>query len=329
MRGMDTVGYDVDGVAVEVRRSAKRRRTVSAYRQDDGSVVVLVPARLSRAEEREWVATMVARLDKQDRRRRPSDDKLDERAQQLSREHLEGLARPTSVRWVDNQRQRWGSCTPADGTIRLSSASRACRRASSTTCCCTSWPTCWSHDHSAAFWELVDRYPRAERAKGYLEGSRPGPALAGPDVGRRRADATALGRRTPTTSRPGQTWPSRARASRTSSSSDGSSLGRSSAGHQRTSDDSSLTAVAAAGSATARNRTSRWRVPVAAAERHLVDVELHRDGVEVEPRRARTPRWPRAGGRRQVAVARLDVTAELEPRPRLRVQGQQHLAAVG
>jgi len=24
------------------------------------------------------------------------------------------------VRWVDNQRSRWGSCTPADRTIRLS-----------------------------------------------------------------------------------------------------------------------------------------------------------------------------------------------------------------
>ena len=34
----------VDGVTVEVRRSAKRRRTVSAYRQE-GRLVVLVPAR--------------------------------------------------------------------------------------------------------------------------------------------------------------------------------------------------------------------------------------------------------------------------------------------
>jgi hypothetical protein len=36
----------VDGVTVEVRRSAKRRRTVSAYRQE-GRLVVLVPARMS------------------------------------------------------------------------------------------------------------------------------------------------------------------------------------------------------------------------------------------------------------------------------------------
>ena len=40
---------------VEVRRSARRRRTVSAYRDGD-KTVVLVPSRLSKAEEEQWVA---------------------------------------------------------------------------------------------------------------------------------------------------------------------------------------------------------------------------------------------------------------------------------
>ena len=39
---------------VEVRRSARRRRTVSAYRDGDRTVV-LIPARMTRAEERDWV----------------------------------------------------------------------------------------------------------------------------------------------------------------------------------------------------------------------------------------------------------------------------------
>jgi hypothetical protein len=39
---------------VEVRRSQRRRRTVSAYR-DGERVVVLIPDRFSRAEEMEWV----------------------------------------------------------------------------------------------------------------------------------------------------------------------------------------------------------------------------------------------------------------------------------
>src|SRR5215213_9267862 len=54
--------------AVEVRRSARRRRTVSAYRDGDRTVV-LIPARFSKAEERRWVAEMLARLQARDLRR--------------------------------------------------------------------------------------------------------------------------------------------------------------------------------------------------------------------------------------------------------------------
>ena len=106
--------------AVEVRRSRRRKRTVSAYR-DGEKIVVMIPARMTRAEEKDWVTTMVARVTRAERRRRPSDEDLQVRAARLSRKYLDGLAEPTSVRWVANQRARWGSCTPADGTIRVSS----------------------------------------------------------------------------------------------------------------------------------------------------------------------------------------------------------------
>jgi predicted metal-dependent hydrolase len=155
---------------VEVRRSRRRRRTVAAYRHDDGQIVVLIPARLSKAEEQEWVAMMVARIEKQESRRKPSDEALERRALQLSARYLEGLARPESVRWVENQEQRWGSCTPSTGSIRLSHRLQGM----------PSWVIDYvlvhelahllERKHSKAFWKMVDRYPRAERAKGYLEG---------------------------------------------------------------------------------------------------------------------------------------------------------------
>jgi predicted metal-dependent hydrolase len=154
---------------VEVRRSRRRRRTVAAYREDD-KVIVMIPARLTRAEEREWVATMLARLEKSEKRRRPSDAALKQRAADLSARWLEGLARPRTVRWVDNQNTRWGSCTPSDKSIRLS------RRLQGM----PSWVIDYVMVHELAhlleaghtpqFWEWVDRYPKAERAKGFLEG---------------------------------------------------------------------------------------------------------------------------------------------------------------
>src|SRR5258708_38920825 len=108
---------------VEVRRSARRRRTVSAYRDGDRTIVLL-PARMSRAEEQRWIAIMLERLATQERRsaRRASrgDAELGRRAAELSRQYLDGVPKPKSVRWVSNQGSRWGSCTPVDGTIRLS-----------------------------------------------------------------------------------------------------------------------------------------------------------------------------------------------------------------
>lgn len=155
---------------VEVRRSARRLRTVSAYRAEDGTVVVLLPARMSPAEERQWVEVMLARVQRSEQRRRPSDDDLGRRAAQLSERYLEGLARPTSVRWVANQAQRWGSCTPADGAIRLSARLQGM----------PGWVVDYVlvHElahllevgHTPTFWRLVERYPRAERARGFLEG---------------------------------------------------------------------------------------------------------------------------------------------------------------
>jgi hypothetical protein len=160
-----------------VRRSARRRRTVSAYRDGDRTVV-MIPARMTRAEERHWVALMVERLAKQDQRRRPGDDELLARAGELSRRYL-GRAKPASVRWVTNQGSRWGSCTPVDASIRLSSRMQGM----------PAWVVDYVLVHELAhllvtghgprFWVLVEGYPRSERARGYLEGVA---AAAGLDI---------------------------------------------------------------------------------------------------------------------------------------------------
>lgn len=169
----DPGGARPPDVDVEVRRSFRRRRTVSAYRDGD-RVVVLIPARFSKAEERRWVAEMVGRLDARTLRRergpRRSDAALLARARQLSATVLDGRAQPGTVRWVGNMRTRWGSCTPPDASIRISERLRDMPR----------WVLDYVLVHELAhllvpghgpdFWDLVGRYPRSERARGYLEG---------------------------------------------------------------------------------------------------------------------------------------------------------------
>jgi len=165
-----------DGAPVEVRRSARRRRTVAAF-WENGTAVVAIPAHFTRAQEADWVHRMLEKLRSQGEKRssgagrRPaSDAALAAHAAQLSARYLGGRSAPTSVRWVSNQNSRWGSATPADGSIRLSDKLRPMPQ--------------WVIDyvllhelahllvagHNAAFWKLLEAYPETERAKAFLEG---------------------------------------------------------------------------------------------------------------------------------------------------------------
>jgi hypothetical protein len=157
---------------VEVRRSARRRKTVSAYRAGD-RVVVLIPARMSRADEARWVQTMLDRLDARAARTAPSDARLLERARLLARTHLavDGPAvEPASVRWAANQAQRWGSCTPADGSIRISARLQDMPGYVLDYVLVHELAHLREPHHGPAFWALVERFPAAERARGFLDG---------------------------------------------------------------------------------------------------------------------------------------------------------------
>ena len=152
----------VGGMQVEVVRSAKRRKSVSA-RVVDGRIVVRMPQWMSKAQEAEYVTSLVAKLERQ---RSAQTVDLTRRARDLARRY--DLPTPGSIRWVANQEQRWGSCTPSTGEIRISDR-------------IAGFPS-WVLDgvivhelahlvhlhHSPEFWALVHRYPKTERAYGFL-----------------------------------------------------------------------------------------------------------------------------------------------------------------
>lgn len=152
-----------------MRRSARRSRTVSAYRED-GRTIVLIPARMSAAEEKRWVARMLDRLEARESRQILGDDELAARARELSRKYLGGRAEPRSVRWVSNQNTRWGSCTPSEGTIRLSHRLQGMPEYVVDYVLLHELAHLLEPDHGSRFWALLESYPRTERARGYLEG---------------------------------------------------------------------------------------------------------------------------------------------------------------
>jgi len=162
-------------VKVEVVRSPRLRKTVQA-REVNGVLRVSIPATMTRADEEHWVAEMVRRME---RRGAGRSIDLSHRATQLASRFE--LPVPDSIRWSDNQEWRWGSCTPSEGSIRISS--RLVRE--------PSWVLDYvivhelAHlrvaNHSPRFWAVVNRYPLAERARGFLIARSLDPAARGDD----------------------------------------------------------------------------------------------------------------------------------------------------
>ena len=123
----------------------------------------MIPEGLSGDEESKLVDEMVARAV---RKLSSAGIDLGSRGRALARKYQ--LPTPDSIEWSERQMTRWGSCTPANGAIRISN------RLAST----PGWVLDWviihelAHleeaNHGPRFQSLVDRYPLAERAKGYL-----------------------------------------------------------------------------------------------------------------------------------------------------------------
>ncbi len=147
---------------VEVVRSSRRRRTVSA--QMHGTVLrISIPNWMSKKEELASVENMVKRFT-----RRLATDAVDlaDRARMLAKAH--DLRTPAVIEWSDSLKAVWGLCTPSTSHIRLSTRLVGFPR----------WVLDYVIVHELAhlhvpghgpdFWKLVLRYPRTERAIGYL-----------------------------------------------------------------------------------------------------------------------------------------------------------------
>ena len=153
----------VAGMEVEVIRSAKRRKSVSA-RVVDGRIVVRMPQWMTKAQEAEYVEALVAKL---------------------VRQHTADDRRP------HRPRRRAGPPLPAADAARRSASSATrpaagdrARRPPARSASATASPAFpgWVLDavivhelahlveanHSPAFHALADRYPKQERAHGFL-----------------------------------------------------------------------------------------------------------------------------------------------------------------
>ncbi|HVE94846.1 MAG TPA: M48 family metallopeptidase [Acidimicrobiales bacterium] len=165
----ESPAHEAERPEVEIRVSARRRKSVAAHWEGD-TIVVIVPHRLSKRDRQEYADELASKLIARRAKGRPSDEALQARAERLSNKYLDGLAVPSSVTWSTRQETRWGSCTAADRTIRLSDRLKGVPGWVLDAVLVHELAHLLQSDHGAEFRALVARYPRTRDADLFLDG---------------------------------------------------------------------------------------------------------------------------------------------------------------
>jgi len=154
--------------AIKILRSRKRRRTVSAYVIKD-ILVVRAPETIPEARLQEVIAELKAKIERKHLKEELNKHKaLTLRAKEFNLRYFENKLNISSIEYVTNQNSKFGCCDYRTGSIRISHRISAMPQ--------------WVIDyviihelahfvvsgHSRAFWDIVNRYKLAERARGYL-----------------------------------------------------------------------------------------------------------------------------------------------------------------
>jgi predicted metal-dependent hydrolase len=153
---------------VEVRRSNKRKRTVSASREGN-KTVLNVPHRMSIAEIEQIARDLITRMNQNDPRAYFSDEELFKRAHELSATYLFSQADPKSVAWSNKLTSTWGICTPLERTIKITSRLQGMPQYVLDYVLLHELVHLVINDHGKDFDAFMKTFEKKERAEGYLD----------------------------------------------------------------------------------------------------------------------------------------------------------------
>ena len=154
---------------IVVIRSTRRKKNISAYRQG-GRIVVSIPARMSKADERAMVPEMVAKIRAQEAAATMSEERLAIRVDELLSELAPEISlRPSSINWR-GMRERWGSCTSTDRTIRISDRLKGAPDYVLDYVLFHEAIHLQFFDHGPEFKAILSRFPLEDQAEAYLSG---------------------------------------------------------------------------------------------------------------------------------------------------------------
>jgi predicted metal-dependent hydrolase len=154
---------------IVVLRSKRRKKSISAYRQG-GRIIISIPARMSKADERSVIPEMIAKIRAQEADESPSETMLMQRCVQLLERYAPEITIcPKSINWRQ-MRERWGSCTSVDATIRISDRLKGAPEYALDYVLFHEAIHLHYFDHGPEFKAVLARFPEESRAEAYLEG---------------------------------------------------------------------------------------------------------------------------------------------------------------
>lgn len=148
---------------IKIIRSARRKKTLEA-RVVGRAIEVRVPAGMDAADEAQQVDKLVQRVRSKHLSRQVD---LGQRAAELADEF--DLPVPNSIRWVTNQEKRFGSCTPSQGTIRISTRLVGVPDYVLDHVVLHELAHLLHPDHTPAFYEAANQHLQWQKAEGYLQ----------------------------------------------------------------------------------------------------------------------------------------------------------------
>ncbi len=148
-------------------RSRKRLKTIQA-REVNGILEVRAPAAMPERELQPVIARFLDRLERRKAAQQLDDSFLNKRAAELNRRYFDDQLTWCEIGWSTRQNRRHGSCTPSRRIIRISHLLAKVPAFVLDYVIVHELAHLLEPNHGRRFWALVNRYPRTERARGYL-----------------------------------------------------------------------------------------------------------------------------------------------------------------
>jgi predicted metal-dependent hydrolase len=153
---------------IKVIRSARRKKTVGA-RLYGGTMYIYAPKNIAETNLRQMIKQFTRRFEKSMLKKQLNSAKnLRQIAEELNTKYFNGSLEIDSIQYVTDQTSKFGCCDCRARAIRISH--RIAEMPDWVRDYVVMHEICHLREpgHGKAFWELVKRYPRAERAKGFL-----------------------------------------------------------------------------------------------------------------------------------------------------------------